>query len=202
MELIIGEASIEFRNEIESVSVMFDRLGETLKEQRLALISLQIDHLEIKEDYIQYVVEQIHTIQQIKANVVPFRQLRDESIVSMGQYLSRGVSHIEPLAGQYYQGGTEESWQEFAQFIEALQWIEAVLDSFKAPDLAPINGSAFSDLQLMLAPTITSLSEAVEQADMTYIGDLLMHEVLPLFTRLLEEVRFTLMNEVIQNDYN
>ncbi|UJF33223.1 hypothetical protein [Paenibacillus hexagrammi] len=105
MKLLVGNEIYKYANEAKAVTGMLNHLSTILSEQQLALVSLNVDGEEIDSDFYGFISEHLDSIQQVVANTVTLQEMRDETILSLEQYVERAVPLVEPLAGDFTKGG-------------------------------------------------------------------------------------------------
>ena len=115
------------------------------------------------------------------------------------EYLGRAQPEVEKLGAAFYQGPNEDTWNQFSQLLEGLQWlleVGTVLESFRPEQQTSAQwGAEFKE-------KIKLLSEAMANSDHVLLGDLLQYEISPLFSSLDEEFRKILSTEGNIDDFN
>ena len=79
--------------------------------------------------------------------------------------------YLNGLADQLYSGPTDETWQAFHAFTDAM--------SYFLEQSTKENDSALQQLFAELTPILAQLLEAFEAKDYTLMGDLILYEILP-----------------------
>ena len=71
-----------FENKNSEISKVFDYINSNLENKNVFLKSLEIDGIEIYEDYYEYLIENINFIDEVKVNVQNLSELVNDVIYS------------------------------------------------------------------------------------------------------------------------
>lgn len=190
MYIKVLEQTWEYENESLVIDEIFRKLDDFLSVSELHINHMVIDGHPIYEDFQDYILDNIKKIQLIEVKVNTIKQLNDDILITSDEYLSRALPIISELSNDFYRNPTEDTWNEFDNLLEGIQWL------FQAFEPSKLFSSVFHNLQMVL----THLFEAVEYKDMTLIGDILNYEIIKLLESLHEEVKKIIDNEVVRND--
>ena len=127
MKIKILDQELELENHPSSIEMMFAKIEEKLKNTGLIFSSLTIDGLEISVDYAHYLSQNIANIKEIEVGTKSFRELLVETMSTAQEYLQRATPEVGKLCDEFYRGPTADSWSNFAQLIEGLQWLLQVM---------------------------------------------------------------------------
>jgi hypothetical protein len=195
---------IEINNEQSDIDSLFNRINETLEKSGLYLSHMNIDGIEVYDDYYEYILGKLDGIKSITIEMITLRQWVDNMLLSMKDYVDRIVPETSRLSEQFYQN-LNTAWGEFVQLMEGLQWITStlnVIDSLSKEKLYYTNWNDFLQLFSSIQQELKDLEDAVQNKDTVLIGDILQYEVKPLLENLQKTVNNTIDNEVKRHDLN
>jgi hypothetical protein len=195
---------IEINNEQSDIDSLFNRINETLEKSGLYLSHMNIDGIEVYNDYYEYILGKLDGIKSITIEMITLRQWVDNMLLSMKDYVDRIVPETSRLSEQFYQN-LNTAWGEFVQLMEGLQWITStlnVIDSLSKEKLYYTNWNDFLQLFSSIQQELKDLEDAVQNKDTVLIGDILQYEVKPLLENLQKTVNNTIDNEVKRHDLN
>ena len=69
MIIKIMDSNKLFENKDSEISKIFDYINNTLEDKKVFLKSLEIDGIEVYEDYYEYLIENINFIDEVKVNI-------------------------------------------------------------------------------------------------------------------------------------
>ena len=110
MIIKIMDSNKLFENKDSEISKIFDYINNTLEDKKVFLKSLEIDGIEVYEDYYEYLIENINFIDEVKVNVQNLSELVNDVIYSSYSYTERSTPLIEKLSTSFRKGPTEWSW--------------------------------------------------------------------------------------------
>jgi hypothetical protein len=204
LKVHIQNQEIEIKNEQSDVDLLFNQINETLKKSGLYLSHMNIDGMEVYDDYYEYILDKLDEIKTINIEMITLRQWIDNMMVSMKDYVDRIVPETSRLSDQFYQNQTT-AWGDFVQLMEGLQWVTStlnVIDSLSKEKPIYVNWNDFLQLFTSIQQELKDLEEAVNNKDTVLIGDILEYEVTPLLENLQKTVNNTIDNEVKRHDLN
>ncbi|SES84461.1 hypothetical protein SAMN05660297_00695 [Natronincola peptidivorans] len=208
MKLLILDNVLEFPNKEEVVEDLFNEIDKVLQDRHYFLSHFVVDGVEIYQDYEEYLLENIASIEEIRVEVKILKELVEEVLLSTKDYLQRAVPLVKDLGEAFYQTPKEESWQSLADLLGGIQWI---LQSFVNIDqnkhLEEIVPSyelwnEYVQHLLKLNDNILDLHSAVENQDMVLIADMLTYEINPIFEEMFQKLQEMLPEEVYNSHAN
>ena len=202
MNLKILDRVLAFKNESPSVEVIMETINQTLQTHNCLLSHLVADGQEVKDDYNDYLNDNIKNISLVEVVVFTKKQWLDEMLISAISYLNRSVSAIQVLTDDFYRGPSSETWVEFNNLLEALQWLAQLVNEMENNVTIYQSWDHTLSLAFSFREVIQGLSESVINSDPVSIADVLNYEILPLFETLTKTIQNTIDTEVIRNDLN
>jgi leucyl aminopeptidase (aminopeptidase T) len=202
VKIKILDQELELENHPSSIEMMFAKIEEKLKNTGLIFSSLTIDGLEISVDYAHYLSQNIANIKEIEVGTKSFRELLVETMSTAQEYLQRAIPEVEKLCDEFYRGPTADSWSNFAQLIEGLQWLLQVMTAVGSYTAGTEAQHPYAQREAEFREKIEALQAAMENSDYVLIADLMQYEISPLFSSLAEQIEQVLTTEGLANDLN
>lgn len=202
MKLEILNQSFEFSNNQQEIDNMYNTIKDILKDSEELFSHLAVDGKEIYEDHYEYVSDHIFDISLIQVLVVTKKQMFDNVLLSTDDYLTRSIPLVRRLADVFYKQPTQDSWLDFEQLMEGLQWINQMVQSINQLLSTSLEFSHIHHYSFEVEAVIGNLADALQNGDTLLIGDLLKYELLVLMDNLAETVKITIDSEVIRHDLN
>jgi hypothetical protein len=109
-------------------------------------------------------------------------------------YLDNGLPIIRGISERFYRGDSAETWAQFGQFLEGLQWVVEACAALEQAQTANRVFAAWHSLEADLSDLgvqIRELMGAVETRDPIRIADLIGYEIVPVLSRIQEHIRLT-----------
>ncbi|CQR70441.1 hypothetical protein SOV_39740 [Sporomusa ovata DSM 2662] len=188
MQIKILDKVYECENQIAAVENVFSQVNELVTQAKLNLGSIVIDGTELYGDYDQYIVEHIEDIKTIIINVRTLKELMDDTLVTIQEYLLRAIPEIDKIVDEFYYEVTPNTWDKFAQLLEGLQFITDSLATISENQEWYYNASQFNLIKQNILRQIAMLQEAMELQDRVKLSDALLYEIIPSFQALNKEI--------------
>ena len=184
-----------FENKNSEISKVFDYINSNLENKNVFLKSLEIDGIEIYEDYYEYFIDNINFIDEVKVNVQNLSELVNDVIYSSYSYTERATPLIEKLSTSFRKGPTEESWNELDNLFSGMGWL---LESYSNIDRYKNLNELISNYYIWneyvmeiekLRLTLPVFFDAVKNQDSVLISDILIYEINPIFQAMNEKLK-------------
>lgn len=188
MQIKIMDKVYECENQIVAIENIFSQVNELLIQTKLNLSSIVIDDTELFDDYDQYIVDHIEGIRTITINVKTLKELMDDTLITIQEYLLRAVPEIDKIVDEFYHEVTQNTWDKFAQLLEGLQFITDSLATISENQEWYYNASQFNLIKQNILRQIVMLQEAMEIQDRVKLSDVLLYEITPSFQALNKEI--------------
>ena len=195
MVIKIMDTDKVFENKDSEISKVFDYINSNLENKNVFLKSLEIDGIEIYEDYYEYFIENINFIEEVKVNFQILSELVRDTLHSSYEYIERAVPLIEALSNSFRKGPTEKSWNELENLFSGIEWI---LESYSNIDRYKNLNELISNYYIWneyvmeiekLRLTLPVFFDAVKNQDSVLISDILMYEINPIFQDMNEKLK-------------
>jgi hypothetical protein len=180
---------------------MYNTMNNTLKDSEQLFSHLVVDGKEIYEDHYDYISDHILGISIIQVIVLTKKQMFDNILLSTDEYLTRSIPFVRRLADVFYQQPTQDSWLDFEQLMEGLQWLSQMVQSINQLSKTTLEFSHIH-YSFEVEEVISNLADALQNGDTLLIGDHLKYELLALMDNLAGAVTITIDSEVMRHDLN
>ncbi len=168
---------------VESFKVWWEtEIASIIKMERLVhyvIINNQIMY----DGYEEYIMNNLNTINEL--NIVTLS--RQESIQvtekTLDEYLDRFLDASMALSKQFYGSVAEETWSDFSDFIQGLDWIIKALE-FNIVLFNNEGEAKFYQLTIEnLGAVVADMDQSLEQQDHVAVADLIQYEIIPLLQK-------------------
>lgn len=199
MRVSLQEESWEIENLVD-IQKSIDDIGAILKMKDVHYSYMVVDGLEVYEPYQDYLQEKLGQMDNVVLVVKTYRELKNDMLVSLKEYLHTARPQMQRLAEVFYQGADDSAWSQFAQLADALEWIIQVLPNLGSNQDAYNNQEQYMKIKDQLIEKILLLSEALESRDTLQMADLIQYELHSLFDNLYQTILKTMDDEGVCND--
>ena len=188
MKVYFPNYNKQYENTNESITEIIDDINEFLSLSKGMILShLLIDGRDVYDDHFQYLMDYVSEISEIEVVVKSQQEVIKELQSSLNEYLDRALPVMKELSDQFYQGESEEAWNNFAELTTGLQWINNALVTLKN-----FSNEETKDYYLgfinRLEEVLQELADVVKIKDTVTIADLIQYEIIEILTELKEEV--------------
>ncbi|WP_425058492.1 hypothetical protein SCACP_31460 [Sporomusa carbonis] len=188
MQIKILDKVFECDNQVTAVEGVFEQINQILANSDQHLSCLEIDGVKVYHDYDQYIVANLEDIKTIIVRIKTLKELIDDAIISMQDYLVRAVPEIEATVDEFYQGASQHTWSNFSQLLDGLQFIVDTLNVVSKHQDWYYNAEQLILVKQNLLRQIVMLQEAMESQDRVWLNDVLLYEIIPSFQALNKEI--------------
>lgn len=193
----------EFQNKESEITKIFEYINKIINEKNVFLKSMEIDGIEIYDNFYEYFLDKIEFIDKIEIKTQTINQLIDDVIYDSWEYIVKAIPLIERLSASFKKNPTEKSWQELNNLFDGIEWILETyrnIDQYKNLSELVSNYYIWNEYVLELERLKQSLPDffvAVNNKDTILIGDILQYEINPLFESISEK-----LNKLAKKDVN
>ncbi|GIO07342.1 hypothetical protein J31TS6_33700 [Brevibacillus reuszeri] len=173
MRLFVGkqEYTLEFHDNV-TVTIL-EIINQEIAEKDLILCGFYIDGEEYYGDLFELMMNQGESIQTVKAIVITEKELKQDSILSIQEYIGKALPVLSQLFNEFYSTPSQNTWENLGQLVEGLEWIGKAVEFIDSAELYDFKKE------------VEDIAIAVSQKDTGLIGDLIQYEIIPRF----EEIR-------------
>lgn len=208
MIIHILDKTLEYENNEGILDIMFNEINNIVSSKNLIFSHLIIDGLEVYDDYYDYFLDNIRSIEEVTVVTKTLTKMSEEILLSTIDYIERAIPEIEILSNEFYKTPSKESWHKLMDLIEGIKWI---MDTFVAIDsnnqLKTIVSSyeewnIYAKYIYELQHLMLEFEEILENSDFVSTADILSYEIIPLFNNMKEKLLKLISEEVEINDIN
>lgn len=207
MNIHIQNKEIWFENNPEIIEQLFNSINKYLQKDDLQFSHLIIDEEVIYDNFDNYIIENIESINKIEVIAITLTEMVNESLKSAEQYSKNAITIINKTAEEFYQKPDENTWSQLTDLFEGIQWI---IQSLTEINSIESSYEVVSDYEIWndyiqevskFNSIIFELENAVLNKDNVLIGDMLLHEIIPIFEAMVEKLEL-LISEAVDKDVN
>lgn len=205
MKIYILDKTLEYKNRIEVLDDIFNKINHMVSSTNLVFSHLNIDGIDVYDDHYDYFLDNIRNIEEVKVVTKTIKEISQDIILSTIDYIERAMPQIEILANEFYKQPSQDSWHKLTQLLEGIKWI---IDSFviidSNPELKDIINS-YEEWNLYakdiheLSELMGEFEEILENTDFVSTADILSYEIVPLFEEMQEKLESLVLEEVDMN---
>lgn len=184
MRIIIRDQEFTCENDIMVVEQVFERISQLLTEKDQMIVCLEIDGVEVYDEFGQYIADHLRDLEVILVNAKTQQELLADTLTSVREYVTRAIPEIDKLVDELYHEVTSDTWNTFTHLIEGLQFITESLDAVVQHEDWYFNAKQFALAKENLANKINMLHEAAVSQDRVWLSDVLLYEIIPAFRSL------------------
>lgn len=200
MVIFIQDETIEVENNTVNVKTILETINTILIRNKTKLEYLIIDGQPIYSDFNNYFSENLATIEKIEVVIQEHGNVIQDTILLTNQYLDRAIPQINVLAEEFYQEPNEKTWIKLMDLFEGIQWIlESVvkIDGINGLDKMIANYLVWNEYVQTISELngiIPELEVAMTSKDHVLIGDILLHEIIPVFKEMEDSLKFLVIH--------
>jgi hypothetical protein len=195
MKLFINNQVFELENKESSIEIVLKKIDEITKKENMAVSHLVIDHVEVYDNYENYISAHINSIENINAVIKPVKELIMDIFLSAEDYLKRALPELKELISEFYQKPTNESWERFNEFLCGLEWIQNFIALVDNGSYHPMNWDKYLIAISTIHEELRNLEDAITNNDSTLLADIMQYEIYPQLDILKQEIGITIDHE-------
>lgn len=208
MKVHIENQILEFKNDKNKIEQLLNKIDKEVGEISKILNSMVIDDYEIFNDYYDYFLDNINSIEKVEVTLVTYKELVDDILGSTLDYLTRTPDLIDNLADNFYRNPDKESWSNLADLLEGIAWIISTFTTInKDKNLNDViveyeNWNLYSREIMSLNRILPNLEDALSNKDNVTLADILSYEIKPRFNTMAEKLADLVSMEASVDDLN
>lgn len=200
MELIFQEQLIQLSAPVTAEEVVEKING--LIEDGYYFSHFVADDQEVYENHEEFLNLYISTIKRLEIVAKTVKEFTNDILLSAESYIERAKPSLSLLSEEFYNNPTSETWGQFDQLLEGLQWLHSMLTILTEREEKLYNAATYEEISINLQEELENLGEAVENEDFVLIGDIIQYEILPNYEALQEATQSTIDTEGIRPNLN
>lgn len=202
MLVVMEDKTITFDNKQESVADIITWIEENANKSDKHFSHLVIDDVEVYEQYEFRLSEQIELIEKIEVILNTEQELLNEIFISGESYLLRALPEIKVVVDELYQGMTEQGKLKLEQLMEAIQWLNQLVEAIDQSEKHPSNFNDYLVAITTIKVELPNLEEALTVDDQILIADIVNYEIFPALESLQRAFTDSIDQEGVRKDVN
>lgn len=208
MKVHIENKILEFKNDKNKIEQLLNKIDKEVGKISKILNSMVIDDYEIFNDYYDYFLDNINSIEKVEVTLVTYKELVDDILGSTLDYLTRTPDLIDNLADNFYRNPDKESWSNLADLLEGIAWIISTFTTInKDKNLNDViveyeNWNLYSREIMSLNRILPNFEDALSNKDNVTLADILSYEIKPRFNTMAEKLADLVSMEASVDDLN
>lgn len=173
---------------------VMDSIMKDIEDKNMALSHLVIDGKEVRNDFVKYIEDNMHTIEYIEAFCIEKILLPMENAAVVKEALDDMIKIMDVLAEDFRMGISARGWQEFENMIETVLFLDKATKSIFSMFIEAGNSSKTGEWDRIreeykkLDKILPKLEEALENDDTKGAGDMLQEKMKPIFVSVSEMI--------------
>lgn len=200
MELLFQEESIQFDQD-STVEQVIEQIN-ILLDDSCYFSHLIVDGVDVYEELEQYLNENLESIEKLELIARTANEFTNDILLSAEVYLQGALPELTKLADDFYNNPTSESWGNFSDMLEGMQWLNQIIVSIDQMNEKPQNWDEYLKLAATLEVELKNLEQAVENGDHVLVADIIQYEITPVYEGLEKEIQKTIDTEGSRHDAN
>lgn len=190
MKLHILKETFELENKEDSIEKIFDYIKQAIEETEYNFSHMVVDGEEIYDEFELYLEDNIKSIDEVKVVMLTIEEMISDNLHTISEYVEGAIPLINDLADKFYRQPNAEDWIQITDLFEGLGFILDILENID--NMENLNDLVASyevwneyvvEVKL-LDEIVKELNTAIENSDTVLIGDLLSHEIVPVFEKM------------------
>lgn len=208
MKIYILDKVLEYENNKNNVENIFNEIEDILSKASETVEYMIIDNVQIYEDFYNYFSDKINEIEKVEIVTITYKQLVNDVLGSTLNYLEKGLPIIKGLGNGFYNTPTKESWQDLNDLLGGISWImntfSLIDQNSKIKDIVLNyeNWNLYAKEVFLLKEILIDFESALSNEDMITVGDILLYEISPIFSRMIDLLLTLVDNKDILDELN
>lgn len=165
---------------------------KSLYDQFEIVQEVHIDGVPYYNNYNEYILEHIGSIQNITIQSVPEAELMSEIMSELKSYIPKLLQAFDSISELLYGEMTEEEWGFVAQLTEGMQWasqsLHALRNHFERTLSYPRLLESIINFESESEKLAAEMDQFMDNNDLTAVGDQLKYEWSEVFKLLFEQL--------------
>jgi len=208
MKIYVLDKALEYSNNKTEIDKLFNDIDSIISDSEYTLSHLEIDGVEVYDDFYNYFLDNIRNIQEVKVITKTFKEFSREILNTTAEYLENAIPEIQILSDEFYKSPTEKSWKRLADLIEGIKWL---MDTFTIVDKSGEIENIVKSYEIWdhyvkdiysLRELLDEFEEILQNEDLVSTADILSYEIGPLFKEMLNKLNELVDREVNLSDFS
>ncbi|PIC94804.1 hypothetical protein CSV69_14775 [Sporosarcina sp. P26b] len=200
MKLVFQQRKIELDQQASAAEI-FENINK-LVDDGYYFSHFIADNVEVFEEHEQFLDMKQGTIKQLEIIAKTEKEFTNDILLSVENHTAQATPLLGALSNEFYNNPSGETWGQFAQLMESLQWINGVIELLRKQEEKVSNWSQYEEITDIIQQELSNLEEAVENEDAVLIGDIIQYEIAPNFEALHDAAKTTIDTEGARPNLN
>lgn len=184
-----------------SVDVIIETINEWLSQEYYFSYFI-VNGTPIYDEPETYLDDQLENIDTLEIIGRTSKELKNDLLLSAEHYIERSIPELSTLSEQFYGTTNQETWNQFGDMLEGIQWLNQLITSIDELKIQPNNWNEYLTIAATLENELKNLEEALQNKDHVLIGDIIQYEIEPIYQSLQHEVKHSIDKEGMRHDIN
>lgn len=189
MKVVLLEETYHVENNKEALKEISKIIESGLESTEYIVSHLTIDGTAVYHNIEVYIEEKVDTIEAITIHVHTKKQMVNEFLLSIEDYVERATPKVKELSESFYNVPSNELWDQFTQLLEGINWLYSVILIVDKEKVFVEEWSELYAIAIKFEEQFPELLEAVESKDNIVIADILQYEIIELFETIKKEIK-------------
>lgn len=200
MKLLFEKQTIELDQQATAENIV-ENINKLL-EKGYYFSHFIADGVEVFEDHEQFLNKHQGTIEQLELIAKTEKEFTNDILLSVENYTAQASPLLESLSNEFYNNPSGETWGQFAQLMESLQWLNGAIELIRSKVEKVSNLEQYEEIADVIQQELKNLEEAIRNEDFVLIGDIIQYEITPNFEALHEVAKTTIDTEGTRPNLN
>lgn len=91
----------EFQNKESEITKIFDYINQIINKKNIFLKSMEIDGVEIYDDFYEYLLDKMESINKVEVKTQTLNQLIDDVVYDSWEYIVKAIPLIKRLSASF-----------------------------------------------------------------------------------------------------
>ncbi|SDJ60270.1 hypothetical protein [Salimicrobium halophilum] len=178
MLFILNKETHELENTKENGKKVIKMIEEK-ENNHMYLTHAEIDGHSIHDDIDLYIEDHIHSINEIKAHMLSEKELKEDTLQTMNEYIHGALPEVEKLTGNLY-ADKQEGWDQVPVLLDGINWIVQAIRTLNQLSVHTELEENLYKTSLELTERVKLLQEPLEEHDSILLSDIISYEVVPV----------------------
>ncbi|WP_117168767.1 hypothetical protein [Paraliobacillus sediminis] len=202
MQLLIKGKSVEFKNDFSAIHDILSYIENEVKLSEKNFSHLVINGEEVYEQFEDKLRDNVDDLKKVEVVLLSLKELLNETYLSGETYLTNALPAIKSTIDLFYQGASKEPLSKLQQILDALEWIDQLVNSIDQSKQRPANWEDYLVAITTIRTELASLEDALKSNDPILIADILNYEIFPALEALKNAFTVSIDNEGERKDVN
>lgn len=187
MQVLIMDQVFEIDNNDQCIVSLFDLIKKSLEGTPFYFSHLVVDGLEVY-DHFEATLNQIENIKSVEVIVKTLNEYIYDCLSNASTYLQRALPEIIILAEELEAGPGSQTWANFADFLEGMDWILQVVNSSHTAGYDHESSYMWQKLLSSLPIHLQHLDNQMKNGDYYMMAETIQNKIIPLLESLNQHI--------------